>query len=259
MHEHGTVLYQCGEFCDITGLDHAAGALPYPTMTVRDLLAEKADMALGASISPEGKVLGEISVVDGKAYLTSQSGVRLMGDDELVGFTQFAQMPVAGKRTFEVSAATPEALIAQCKAHMPFQHNDLFVLKLTGKFGMVVYRGLGHEEHQPNFDALVNASKNRHVTNEAFQLSGVYHNQKPGGKCPEGLHLHGLDERTKSKGGHITDFAHFTGTVEMMPVHEWRIAAHKPVDRRFLPDCKVTEVSRFPRLKLGYEAPGTAR
>lgn len=211
---------------------------PLPLLTVAEMRKYGTNFALGAAMDDLGNMTGEVTMVDGQAYLATQAKhVRRMHDFEKVGFVQFANIPPKGSVHRSIFATSPEDLIAQCKKSLPECDQHAFMVRLRGEFNVIDYRGMNtvHAQYDSAID-MMERSPIQRAMHESFTLSGVY--QQPVSTLKdigvEGLHLHGIsDDRLKNpytaKGGHITNFLGFRGMVDIMPVHEWHVGTKTAV------------------------------
>lgn len=243
-------IQQYGSLADITGIN-AQRLGPLPVITARELRESGANLAVGAAVDSDGRIKGEVTMIDGKVYVTSIDGTpRPMRDEELLGFTQFAHMvPDDSISLKTITAKTPEELIAQCKQHLPPESHGAFVLRVHGTFKEISYRGIANENsahgNHVSFDAMEAAGSKHTAKNATFDLSGIFQSGAlPQGISPEGWHFHGIS-KDQTSGSHITGFQGFEGSVDIMPIHTWHVGINSAVQNYEKPSSLLTTQNTY--------------
>lgn len=250
-------IQQYGTFADIAQIDTKRLG-PLPVITAKELRESGANLAVGAAVGTDGRFKGEVTMVDGKVFMTAfNSTPRPMADDELLGFTQFAHIPPTGSISLDhISAKNPDDLIEQCKQHLPAASHGAFALRVHGTFKTISYRGITNEDGSvgsfESFDAMEAAGSKHTLEHESFQLSGIFQQGSvPHGMSPEGWHFHGINQ-DQNAGGHITAFEGFEGSVDVMPVREWHIGINSAAQTYEKPSSLLTTSNTY---RMGELAP----
>lgn len=203
-----------------------------PTITVGELLKSGASLGVGAAVDANGHIVGEVTMIDGVAYCTGRDGKsRVMETGDTLAFAQFADVPPTVSQSVALQAETPDALVAQLQELLPEGQRDAFVMQLHGRFHQLHYRTINSAEGEyEDFTSLLDDAARFRMRGPA-QLAGIYQKQQlPDGTSPEGWHFHAVTDDRES-GGHVLDFAGFTGTVTIMPIKEWHVSTQQAVQR----------------------------
>lgn len=244
-------LQQYGTLSDITSIGHHGNLGPLPIITAGELRASGANLGVGAAVDHEGRLLGEVTMVDGQVYMTPYGGKsRPMMDSELLGFTQFASMAPEGSKTLnDITATSPDDVIEQCKAQLTHEAQGAFVMRVKGRFDSMTYRAMtNHDSIYGNFKSFedMEASCSTHtLENVDFNVSGIFQKDLlPDGLSPEGWHFHGVSA-DRAAGGHILGFEGFKGTVEIMPIREWHLSLNSAAQTYAKPSPMLTTKQVF--------------
>lgn len=194
-----------------------------PTMTVGEMKSY-GGLGLGA-LMKNGKIAGEVTVIDGVAYCTRKDGSTYpLGNEETVCFAQISHLPP--ERSYSIEAQNREELERKLTELLPESQRGAFTVRLSGTFDQIKLRSVdGGTANYHSLDEVIrDQAEFQFDGSKNFTLAGVYnatdHICEHDSPC--GLHLHAVDEAHQS-GGHVLDFQGFHGTAEILPIQQWLI------------------------------------
>ncbi len=236
-----------------------------PQMTVGELveITGKKGVGVGTLMTDKGNVVGEVTVIDGKAYVSETSfgkkgNTREARPDEMVYFAQVGYFE--SKELPAIKLSKDDDFVKNhpdFKSHITKQiledyirekilgsdpeKNGAFVVKMiNARFDNLKLRSVdGSAEYE--FDDGTRKAKNLGEVMEKqtqvefkepkkrFRVAGVYNNMDAGevstSESFEGLHLHAVD-RAGNYGGHvqIQEMQMNSCIIQVMPVQQWLIA-----------------------------------
>lgn len=204
-----------GDLVQQTGLEDLASMNPFvPSMTVDEMLnlcQEHGSRAVGLGTlrNDDGVVVGEVTVIDGKAYysdidMSNPNTIELYGDEKIY-FAQIGFMPpelekhsLSSKDNGGAPLTTADIeKFIESKLSSQDLESGAYVVRMEAEFNKIKLRSVdgsaeydfddGKNPRKPqNLIEVINKQQERKFNNKQFTVAGVYNHMDKGGGCHSG-------------------------------------------------------------------------